>query len=64
MVSSEGEAVDFLRPIKLRNSSIEIWLKQVEEEMCKTVQRKIRDAYTQQVKGGTTKREQVLKHCG
>ena len=27
MVSSEGEVVDFLRPIKLRNSSIEIWLK-------------------------------------
>ena len=27
MISSEDEVVEFLRPIKLRNSSIEIWLK-------------------------------------
>lgn len=47
MISSEGEHVDLMRSIKLRNSSIEVWLRQVEEEMCKTVQRKIRDAYTQ-----------------
>ena len=59
MVSSEGETVEFLRPIKLRNSSIEVWLKQVEEEMVKTVSRKIKDAYTQQSKGGSTKQEQV-----
>lgn len=46
MVSSEGEVVDFMRSIKLRTSGIEIWLKQVEDEMCKTIVRKIRDAYT------------------
>ena len=32
--------------------------------MCKTVTRKIKDAYNQQSKGGTSKKEQVLKHCG
>lgn len=45
MISSEGEIVDFLRPIKIRNASVEVWLNLVEEEMFKTVARRVKEAY-------------------
>ena len=45
MISSEGELVEFLRPVKIRNASVEVWLKLVEEEMFKTVARRIKEAF-------------------
>jgi hypothetical protein len=34
-----------IRALKLRNLGVEMWLKNLEEEICKTVMRRIKDAY-------------------
>ena len=45
MISSEGEIVDFMRPIKIRNASVEVWMDLVEDEMFKTIARRVKEAY-------------------
>jgi hypothetical protein len=64
MLSSEGEQVDFLRPIKIRNASVEVWLKLVEEEMFKTVARRIKEALQHINKENVVKKDWLTSHCG
>lgn len=64
MISSEGEIVDFLRPIKIRNASVEVWLKLVEEEMFKTMTRRIKEAYQHINRDGVAKEDWLTAHCG
>lgn len=60
MISSEGELVELLRPVKIRNASVEVWLGLVEEEMFKTVARRIKEALQQINKETTVKKEWLL----
>jgi len=62
MVSGEKEHVPFSKFIKIRSEPLEKWMNSIEEEMRKTVQKKIGVSYTSYQNVG--RKEWVVAHCG
>ena len=65
MISSEGEEVQFSKPIKTRMmKGVEEWLGVVRKEMKTTIRRAIREALKELNKEQINRIDWILKHCG
>jgi dynein heavy chain len=62
MISGEKEVVDFGKSIKIRSLGVEQWLKNVEDSMRGTLQKKIKDAAVNYL--NVDRKDWVLGHCG
>ena len=64
MNSAEKEEVEFVKPVKIRNTGVETWLNLLKDEMINTLVRRIKEALQDSNRETTVRTEWVMRHCG